>query len=98
MPLPALAQKLLEAMDEPSLLIERGRVVSANGRARELLGQGIVDRDVRLAIRHPEALELILDADLSGTHDIVLIGIGSAEQSWRMVLQPLDDSGLRLVR
>jgi two-component system phosphate regulon sensor histidine kinase PhoR len=98
MPLPALALKLLEAMDEPSLLIERGRVVSANGRARELLGQGIVDRDVRLAIRHPEALELIFDADLSSTHDIDLIGIGSAEQSWRMILQPLDDSGLRLVR
>ena len=98
MPLPALALDLLEAIDEPSLLIERGRVVAANGRARGLLGQGIVDRDVRLAIRHPEALELILDADPAGTRDIDLTGIGSAEKSWRMVLQPLDDSGLRLVR
>ncbi len=63
------ARALIEALDEPALLVERGTVALANLRARNLLGR-VEGKDVRLAIRHPQALEQMLanrPADLEVT-------------------------------
>ena len=48
-----LALAILEAIEEPALIVEAGLVTAANGHARQLLGGQMVGRDLRLAIRHP---------------------------------------------
>ncbi len=77
---------LLSALDEPALLVESGRVLAANDAATALLGRGIEGRDLRLAIRHPAALERIL-AGVSGDLDIT--GIGTADRPWLLTVRPL---------
>ena len=86
---------IVDALDEPSMIVSGGIVQMANMRARNLLGSGVEGRDVRLAIRQPQALERIFAneaADVDVT-DIVELG-----RSWRLVIRPLkpDASLLRL--
>lgn len=86
---PETAQ-LIEAIVEPLLIVEAGQVVAANRAARGLLGQHILDQDVRLAIRHPAAAErLVSGADLPGNAPIHLVGLGAREQRWEMRVLPL---------
>ena len=85
---------LLDAIEEPALIVEKGMVAAANEAAQALLGTRIVGRDMRLAIRHPSAIDTILagrDADID------LVGIGSADRPWHMRLRILSN-GSRLVR
>lgn len=91
---PPLIRDLLDAMGEPTLLIEAERTVAANAAARELLGNGIVGNDVRLAVRHPVALEAILHARPA---EFDVTGIGGPERSWSLTIRPLDGK-LNLVR
>ena len=80
-------QALIEAIDEPVLLISRGRVAAANAAATAVMGRIVQGSDVRLAIRHPAALERIL----SGTpSEIEIAGIGTAERPWLLSVRPLD--------
>jgi len=80
---------LVDALDEPALVIDGSVVRIANPPARELFGAGIEGRDVRLAIRHPQALHLIL-VDRSGEIDAT--GIAEFGRSWRLVVKPLRNS------
>jgi len=87
-------RSLLEALDEPAILVSRGRVTVANEAATTLLGRGIEGGDVRIAIRHPEALEHILagrDADREIT------GIGAPDRPWTIHVRPIG-GGQLLVR
>jgi two-component system phosphate regulon sensor histidine kinase PhoR len=59
----------------------------ANPPARTLLGRGVEGRDVRLAIRHPQALEHIL-GERSG--DVDVIGLAELGRSWRLNIRALD--------
>ena len=56
------AQSLIAALDEPALVVAGSRTLAANRAARDLLGQTIEGADVRVAIRHPDALRTILAA------------------------------------
>jgi two-component system phosphate regulon sensor histidine kinase PhoR len=76
------------------MLVQGTRVVAANGAARELVGRGIEGRDVRLAIRHPAALEHILSGR-SG--DAEISGVGGAERPWGLSIRNVG-RGLMLVR
>jgi two-component system phosphate regulon sensor histidine kinase PhoR len=87
-------QSLVDSLEEPALLVERGIVGLANVPARKLLGSGIEGRDVRLAIRHPQALEHILS---SRSDDIDVTGIGELGRSWRLNVRRLDGDSV-LVR
>jgi len=77
---------LVDALDEPALVVEGLLIAFANEPARRLLGAAIEGRDVRLAIRHPEALEAILAARRA---DLDVAGIGEAERPWRLVVREL---------
>ncbi|MBA3526203.1 MAG: ATP-binding protein [Pseudomonadota bacterium] len=74
----------LDALDEPAMLIEGTAVTSANASARALFGAGIEGNDIRLAIRHPRALEFILPGR---DGDLELTGIGSLERPWQLRLR-----------
>lgn len=76
---------LLEAISEPSLIVEGGVVRLLNAPARRLLGRA-EGRDVRLVIRHPQALELIL-ANRSGSIDAT--GVVEPGRSWRLSMRTL---------
>jgi len=92
-PLPRAAA-LLDALDEPALIVHGQRTLTANPAARALLGDMIEGRDLRFAIRHPLALDLI-SAGKEG--DIELVGLGSAEHPWQLSVRPLA-GGAVLVR
>jgi two-component system phosphate regulon sensor histidine kinase PhoR len=93
-PVPLPTAALLDALEEPALLVHRERTVAANGAALRLLGDSILDTDVRLAVRQPQALRAVLDARSA---DLEVGGIGGLERSWDMHVRPLE-SGLLLVR
>ena len=85
---------LLDAIEEPALLVGDQRITATNSAARDLLGARIEGSDIRLAIRHPEALEHIL-AGRSGK--IAMVGLGGAERPWELSVRPLAD-GTQLIR
>jgi two-component system phosphate regulon sensor histidine kinase PhoR len=85
-------QALMDALAGPVLVTAGTRVARANQAARTLLGEHIVDQDVRIAIRHPAAAERLIgdpaeDAG-STTH---LVGIGTRDQRWEMRVRPIGD-------
>jgi two-component system phosphate regulon sensor histidine kinase PhoR len=88
------ARAIVDALDEPALLLEGHVVRVANRAARALLGGGIEGHDVRLAIRHPRALEQIL-AGIEAEVDVA--GIADPGRSWRMTVRPIE-GGLVFVR
>ena len=79
---------LVDALDEPALIVERSIIRLANAPARRLLGSGIEGRDVRLAIRHPQALERIL---AHRTTEIDVTGIAEPGRSWRLIVREIGD-------
>lgn len=87
-------ESIIEAFEDPLLVVSDQRINAANGVARDLLGQRIVGADIRLAIRHPEVLEII---DQHAAHEIDVEGIGRTERPWRVVTRPIDNEKL-LVR
>jgi len=94
MMLPGLSLALLDAIEEPALVVERERVAAANAPAVALLGERIVGRDIRFVLRHPDALEVILPG-LGGEREIS--SLGGREQPWTILVRPLPD-GVQLVR
>ena len=85
---PRSSKALVDALDEPALVIEGHLVAIANRAARALLGSGIEGRDIRLAIRHPQALDRVLRYR---SDDIDVTGIGELGRSWRLAIRRLGD-------
>jgi two-component system phosphate regulon sensor histidine kinase PhoR len=81
-------RSLIESLDEPALIVEGGIVAIANGRARRLLGARLEGRDVRLAIRQPQALEHILQ---HRSADLEVSGIADPGRPWRLAIRNIDD-------
>jgi two-component system phosphate regulon sensor histidine kinase PhoR len=77
---------LVDALEEPALIVEGLTISFANGGAKALLGASIEGRDVRLAIRHPDALEHILTGRAA---DVEVTGIGEVGRPWRVVVRDL---------
>ena len=84
---------LLDGLDEPALLVERQIVRVANRAAKSLLGDAIEGSDVRLAIRHPQALAFVL-AGQSG--DLDFTGVGAVGRPWRLSVRSVSDKELLL--
>ncbi|HEX8644048.1 MAG TPA: ATP-binding protein [Allosphingosinicella sp.] len=78
------ARAVAEAVGEPLLLVRDGRILLANAAARALLGASIEGRDVRLAVRHPAALEHLLGRGRDEAAAIELSGIGAPDRRWTM--------------
>jgi two-component system, OmpR family, phosphate regulon sensor histidine kinase PhoR len=87
-------QSLIDAIRDPIVLISEGRVLAANSGAKTLLGDHICGEDVRLALRHPAALERI--ADPSDVVVTTIVGLGGRDTHWEMHLATLSSGG-RLV-
>ncbi|MCA1749545.1 MAG: hypothetical protein LC634_08450 [Sphingomonadales bacterium] len=94
-------EELMDAIDEPALLVSGRRVSRANPAALALLGDHIVGQDVRLAIRHPAAAERLIgkgpDEDGESRTALELVGIGERNRPWELVIHELSGNG-RFVR
>jgi two-component system phosphate regulon sensor histidine kinase PhoR len=92
------AREILEAIPEPMILLEGGRVALANAPARALLGDWMEGKDVRLALRHPAAIDrLARTGEEPGSVDRVeVMGIGDADRRWLLAIASLSE-GWRLV-
>ncbi|PEQ12765.1 two-component sensor histidine kinase [Novosphingobium sp. PC22D] len=84
---------LLEQLQTPALVISRGQVSFANAAAKGLLGSHIVGQDVRIAIRDPEAVRIIL-SEAGGTAKITGLSVGGSV--WEIDCKPVG-KGERLV-
>jgi len=91
------SRSLIESLAEPALIVRAGLVVMANPAAKALLGKAIEGQDVRLAIRHPAAVERLLAPAAGRAEEAELIGVGEPDRRWMMNVAPLDD-GLLFVR
>jgi two-component system, OmpR family, phosphate regulon sensor histidine kinase PhoR len=81
--------ELIEHSGTPLLLTEKGRIAIANQAAREVLGAHVVGQDVRVALRHPDAIALT-NLDRPGTSSIR--GLVRRNDIWRVSRQPLGDA------
>ena len=93
-------EDLMEAIDDPTLLVADRRVLRANPVALDLLGPHIIGEDIRLAIRHPAAAERLVgdnapDPDPRTT--IELTGIGGSGRPWELIIHELSGNA-RFVR
>jgi len=85
-------ETLLQAVPSPLLIIHRGRIEHCNQPALDLLGEHIRGEDVRLAVRHPAAIDMLNTASLeTGPARVEIVGLGAPEQSWELSMQPLSD-------
>lgn len=84
---------VLDALDEPALIVERQLVTFANQAARTLLGVAVENSDVRLAIRHPQALELVLSG---APGDIEFTGVGAVGRPWLLSVRIVGKDSLLL--
>ena len=89
-----ITRSLVEALDEPALIVRGTKIVHSNRAARDLFGGAIEGKDVRLAIRHPEALARILPGEAV---DLAIDGIGEFRRPWTLSVRKLG-SDLVLVR
>lgn len=98
-PLPALIDHpdfavMMEAITDPLMLVDRGRIRHANRAAKRLLGQHIEGEDARIAIRHPAAAErLSSSSPLAEPIMIELVGLGARDQRWQMRVAPVGVAG-----
>lgn len=90
------ASDVVNAVEDPVLIVRDRRVLLANPAARKLLGDHIEGVDVRLAIRHPATAEALI-GEPATRERIELVGLGDQDRRWEMVVSPLVD-GSRLVR
>lgn len=84
---------LLEAIDEPALVVEGEVVRMANEPAKALMGRAIEGSDIRLGIRHPQALDFVLAGEWG---DIDFTGVGAVGRPWRLSLRPVGESAVLL--
>jgi two-component system phosphate regulon sensor histidine kinase PhoR len=86
-------ETLLRAVPTPLLIIHRGRIEHCNEPAMLLLGEHIRGEDVRLAIRHPAAIDLVNNASPEiGPAHVDIVGLGAPEQVWEFNMQPLSSN------
>ena len=81
-------RNLLENSGLPLLLVDRRRILIANKGARKVLGGHILAQDVRIAFRHPAAIEL-LDREENGS--VTIPGLTGARSIWQLNRYLVDD-------
>jgi two-component system phosphate regulon sensor histidine kinase PhoR len=88
---------VLEALQEPSLLVADGVVQHSNLAARRLLGAGIDGGEVAATIPHPGAVERLLGLSSEPADEVELVGLGESRRRWLMRVAPVG-AGCVLVR
>lgn len=86
-------RSITDGLSAPVLVVQGGRILTANAPALKLLGAHILREDVRIAIRHPAAAERLTSREtLNAPIKIDIVGIGTRAQRWTMRIIPLDQN------
>ncbi|QWC58053.1 two-component sensor histidine kinase [Erythrobacter sp. 3-20A1M] len=85
--------QIIEHSATPLMLTVGNRVVNANNATRTTLGAHVIGQDVRVALRHPNAVEL-LDSGRNG--ETVVTGLVRRQDIWR-ISQVQSDLGFNVV-
>ena len=80
--------EMIEHSGTPLLLSERNRVIIANRAARELLGSHILEQDIRVALRHPDAIAL---TDRRQSGEALITGLVRPKDIWQVSRYQMDD-------
>lgn len=80
--------ELIEHAATPLIVIESGRIVTANREAQRILGKHVIGQDARMAFRQPQAIKL-LGKNRSGA--VVVRGLVRRRDIWRINRQKIDD-------
>lgn len=78
---------LIEPFGLPLLILDSERVASANAAARKALGQHIVGQDARVALRHPETVQMIARREGRA----VVKGLTGPRSIWQVSIEPIDE-------
>ena len=79
-------ESLMEPLGVPLVMLDRGRIQFANLAAREVLGAHILGQDVRMALRHPDAVALL---ESGGTATIP--GLTTPRSIWQVSRRQIDE-------
>lgn len=82
------ATELLDLLDTPALLLRGGRIAHANPAAISLFGAHVRGQDIRLALRHPDVVALVM----SGKNGSVKVtGLSTSGSLWEVRANSLSD-------
>lgn len=85
--------EILDLLEIPALLLQHDRILHANPAAVAMFGRHVIGQDVRLALRHPDAIELLT----AHRNDRVRVsGLSTSGSLWQIDSNGLAD-GTRLV-
>ena len=84
----ARMENLIEPLGVPLILLNRDRIVLANAAAREVLGAHILGQDVRVALRHPDAIALLDQAESATTP---VTGLTGPRSIWQVSRRQIDE-------
>ncbi len=84
----ARMENLIEPLGVPLILLNRDRIVLANAAAREVLGAHILGQDVRVALRHPDAIALLDQAESATT---TVTGLTGPRSIWQVSRRQIDE-------
>ncbi|TXI08378.1 MAG: two-component sensor histidine kinase [Novosphingobium sp.] len=79
--------ELVEPFGLPVLMLDGQRIAAANAAAREELGAHIVGQDARVALRHPEAIDLLKKPQGRA----LVRGLTGARSIWQVSRVPIDE-------
>lgn len=82
----ASMNELIEYSGTPILLTEKNRITAASRTAREVLGAHVLGQDVKVALRHPEAIALL---ERGGSGSAVIHGLARRRDIWRISRQSM---------
>lgn len=82
----ARIESLMEPLGVALIMLDNDRVAFANTAAREILGAHILGQDVRIALRHPDAVALL---DSGGT--AIIPGLTTTRSIWQVSRRQIDD-------
>jgi len=92
---PNFSALLIAALSDPVMIVTNGRVTRANAAARAVLGDYIVNQDVRVALRHPMVTPSL--AQTAADTVIEVAGIGGRDQHWEIRVSTISP-GTRIIQ
>ena len=84
----ARMENLIEPLGVPLMLLDRERITLANAAAREALGAHILGQDVRVALRHPDAIALLERPESAST---TVTGLTGPRSIWQVSRRQIDE-------
>lgn len=81
-------EAVLDAVDDPLILLSEARVIHGNNAAHDLFGAQFEGQDIRLAIRHPALASLL--GDIQGVGMAEISGLSGSPRIWEVRVGAVD--------